>query len=77
MTNKEQLDTAKQLKKKLEKYAETAEQHEFVKLMMIDIELNKTINHLEEDPNYTLSENEFQSMIRVITKIIGERLKCQ
>lgn len=73
MTNKEQLDTAKQLKKKFEKYSERAEQHEFVKLMMIDIELNKTINHLEEDPNHTLSEDEFQAMVRVIARVTGEQ----
>lgn len=75
MTNKEQLNTAKQLKKDFEKYTQTAEQHEFVELMMIDIELNKTINYLEEDSNHILSENEFQAMVRVITKITGGILK--
>lgn len=64
MDNKERVEY---LWKKFDEYKETAEQHEFVKLFMLDAKIVPAYNDLQE--NYT--EEHAEIFIRVMTKVLG------
>ena len=64
MDNKERVEY---LWKKFDKYKETAEQHEFVQLFILDAKLVPAYNDLQE--NYT--EEHAEIFIRVMTKVLG------
>jgi hypothetical protein len=55
------------LQKELKEYCKSAEQHEFMKLSMVDIKLEKDIQHLDTIDNKTRN-----TMFRVIYKLIGK-----
>lgn len=59
------------LQKKFKKYCETAEQHEFPLLMMVDLKMSATIQHIEE---IGVIENQkgIRAMFRVVLRTIGE-----
>lgn len=52
--------------KKFDEYKETAEQHEFVKLFMLDAKIVPAYNDLQK--NYT--EEHAEIFIRVMTKVL-------
>ena len=55
------------LQKELKEYCNSAEQHEFMKLTMVDIMLEKNIQHLD-----TIDNKARNAMFRVIYKLIGK-----
>ena len=61
---------AHQLYEKFRKYTETAEQYQFVYLMMIDVRM---LNTLEQyDQVGITNQKEARAMFRVVLKTIGE-----
>ena len=61
------LEDCELLYKKFNKYCDTAEQHQFPLLMMIELKLNETIKNIDK-----INKDELASMFRVVSKIIGE-----
>ena len=57
------------LKEKFKAYIKVAEQHEFVRLMTIDIMLEKTWKDL--DNQLKNNQKDLRAMFRVILKLIG------
>lgn len=55
------------LQKEFKEYCEHAEQHEFAKLTMVDIMLERNIQHLNSIDNTARN-----AMFRVIYKLIGK-----
>lgn len=72
MERKITLEDCRNLRKAFEKYCETAEQHQFGILFLIDVKMNKTLSKLEklnEIPDEM--QDEISSMFRVVTKATG------
>lgn len=65
------VDDCIKLQKKFNKYAETAEQHEFVLLAMIQFKLDPSIEKIIKD-NKVENQKEARAMFRVVLKAIGE-----
>lgn len=59
------------LKKQFDDYTETAEQHEFALLALIDLKLSKTIEHYEE-VGHVDDQKDAKTMFRVVLKAIGK-----
>lgn len=55
------------LQKEFKEYCEHAEQHEFPKLTMVDMMLERSIQRIE-----TIENKERNAMFRVIYKLIGK-----
>lgn len=55
------------LQKEFKEYCEHAEQHEFAKLAMVDMMLERSIQRIE-----TIGSKERNAMFRVIYKLIGK-----
>lgn len=55
------------LYEKFKKYTETAEQHEFALLAMVNIRLD-----VERAHDWEMSQKEARAMFRVVLKLIGE-----
>lgn len=67
------LDDCKNLQVKFKKYTEHAEQHEFLKLAMIDTRLVVTIGFIEQHPDLIDDkQRDLNAMFRVVLKAIGE-----
>ena len=60
------LDECLELQRKFKKYCETAEQHEFPLLMLLDIKMEHTIRNFENT-----SQDELSSMFRVVSQVMG------
>lgn len=60
-------DDCLKLQEKFEKYCETAEQHEFITLLVIQSKMEYTINNFEK-----MKQSELRSMFAVVAPIIGE-----
>ena len=60
-----------ELKEKFTKYCDTAEQHQFPMLAMVNIKLDATLAHIEK-VNKVENQKEARAMFRVVLKIIGE-----
>lgn len=60
-----------ELKEKFDKYTETAEQHEFVILAMVDMRLTNSINIITET-NKVKDQKEARAMFRTVLKVIGK-----
>lgn len=56
---------------RFQKYIETAEQHEFPRLMMLDMMFQRTVP-LWKDP---INQSEAQAMFRVVEQYIGKEEK--
>ena len=54
------------------KYTETAEQHEFPKLLMIHTKLQKTMGDIHEAGKLTIDQSEVRAMFRVVLGVIGK-----
>lgn len=65
------LQDAYDLKKQFDAYTETAEQHEFALLALIDLKLSQTIEHYEE-VGYVDDQKDAKTMFRVVLKAIGK-----
>jgi hypothetical protein len=65
--NEIKLEDCKLLYERFKKYWEIAEQHQFPMLMMIELRLDKTIKNIDK-----VSQDELNSMFRVVSKIIGD-----
>ena len=62
-----------ELRKDFDKYTETAEQYEFLKLMIIDIKFKKTEEAIENGTcDVKENQKELRAMFRVILKTIGK-----
>lgn len=61
---------AHQLYEKFRKYTETAEQHQFAYLMMIEVRMLNTLDHY--DRKGVTNQKEARAMFRVVLKTIGE-----
>ena len=59
------------LQKKFNSYTETAEQRQFVMLLMVDIKLQATIERIKEVGKVE-NQKEARAMFRVVLQIIGE-----
>ena len=60
-----------ELKNKFDKYCKIAEQHEFVKLAMIQMPLETTIARIKED-NEVKDQKDIRAMFRVVLSVIGQ-----
>lgn len=65
------LDDVKELRKKFDAYTETAEQHEFPMLAIIDDKMQETMMRYEEAGEVT-NQEDARAMFRVVSRIIGE-----
>ena len=59
------------LKAKFDKYCETAEQHQFPLLLMVNIKLDQTLDDIKK-LNKLPSQETCRAMFRVVLKVIGE-----
>ena len=59
------------LKTKFDKYCETAEQHQFPLLLMVNIKLDQTLDDIKKF-NKLPSQETCRAMFRVVLKVIGE-----
>lgn len=60
-----------QLREKFLKYCDTAEQHQFPMLAMINVKLDSTLDVIQRE-NKVTNQKEARAMFRVVLKIIGE-----
>ena len=65
------LDDCHELEKKFREYTKTAEQHEFILLLMIDMKLTQTLMDYESTGEVE-DQNSANAMFRVVLKAIGE-----
>lgn len=62
-----------ELKAKFDSYKDSAEQHEFVKLLIIDANFDATLKLIETDKTYIRNhQKNLNAMFRVVLKAIGE-----
>ena len=59
-----------ELRKEFESYCDTAEQHEFPLLFMVDMKMQNTLKHYESIGSVD-DQKEAHSMVRVVSKVIG------
>ena len=60
-----------ELQKLFEKYCETAEQHEFIELALIQSRMDKYISRLQQVGKIE-NQNEANAMFRVVLGVIGK-----
>ena len=60
-----------ELKGRFQKYCNHAEQHEFVKLALIEMKMNKTIEKIVKVQKVE-DQEDMRAMFRVVLKMIGE-----
>lgn len=60
-----------ELKKKFQKYCETAEQHEFALLAMVNIKMDTTIAQIQAAQKVE-NQTDTRAMFRVVLRLIGE-----
>lgn len=65
------IEDCKELYNEFNRYADNAEQHEFPRLIMIDLKLQDTIDQYEE-AGCIEDQKEARAMFRVVLKIIGK-----
>ena len=65
------IEDCRSLKKKFYQYCETAEQHEFVLLVILQAKLDKTLETIEKE-RAIKDQKEVRAMFRTILRIIGE-----
>lgn len=65
------IEDCERLRDAFHDYAETAEQHEFPMLALVDIKLQKTIERYREAGEIT-NQQEARTMCRVILRVIGK-----
>ena len=54
------------------KYTETAEQHEFARLAMVNMMLDKTMAEIHEAGEVTIGQKEARAMFRTVLMVIGK-----
>lgn len=67
------LDDCYKLQAEFKKYCESAEQHQFTLLLMMDVKMTDTINCLEH--GIDIKQSELHSMFNVITKIMHKSIE--
>ena len=67
------IEDCRNLKNKFERYCETAEQYEFVLLVILQTKLDKTLETIEKDGEIK-DQKEIRVMFRTILRIIGENV---
>ena len=67
------IEDCRNLKNKFEQYCETAEQYEFVLLVILQTKLDKTLETIEKDVEIK-DQKEIRAMLRTILRIIGENV---
>ena len=67
------IEDCRNLKNKFEQYCETAEQYEFVLLVILQTKLDKTLETIEKDREIK-DQKEIRAMFRTILRIIGENV---
>ena len=60
-----------ELKQKFDKYCETAEQHEFPILAIINMKMDATMEHIR-DAGEVADQKDIRAMFRVVLRTIGE-----
>ena len=65
------IEDCRNLKNKFEQYCETAEQWEFVPLMILQMKLDKTLETIEKD-GMVKDQKEARAMFQTILLVIGE-----
>ena len=60
-----------ELKQKFDKYCETAEQHEFPILAIINMKMDETMEHIRDAGEVT-NQKDIRAMFRVVLRAIGE-----
>ena len=60
-----------ELKQKFDKYCETAEQHEFPILAIINMKMDTTMEHIRDAGEVT-NQKDIRAMFRVVLRAIGE-----
>ena len=67
------IEDCRNLKYKFEQYCETAEQYEFVLLVILQTKLDKTLETIEEEGEIK-DQKEIRAMFQTILRIIGENV---
>ena len=67
------IEDCRNLKNKFERYCESAEQYEFVLLVILQTKLDKTLETIEKDGEIK-DQKEIRAMFRTILRIIGENV---
>lgn len=65
------LEDCRNLKKFFDDYCETAEQHEFISLLLVGTKLDKTLECVEEFGVSDSIQDELNAMFRVVLTAIG------
>ena len=65
------IEDCKELQNKFDSYTDTAEQHEFPILLIVDLKLRHTIEQYEE-AGCIDDQEQARAMFRVVLKIIGK-----
>lgn len=65
------IDDCRELRKKFENYCNTAQQHQFPLLLMIDLKMQATLEKVEE-AGVVENQKDMRAMFRVVLKTIGE-----
>lgn len=60
-----------ELKQKFDKYCETAEQHEFPILAIVNMKMDATMEHIRDAGEVT-NQKDIRAMFRVVLRAIGE-----
>lgn len=60
-----------ELKNKFDQYCQTAEQHEFPLLAMVNIKMDATIEKVKADGRVE-NQKDIRAMLRVVLKLIGQ-----
>lgn len=69
------LQDCEELKQKLEKYCETAEQHECLKLFMLNEKMDATLEEIRKTKKVPEQE-EMRAMFRCVLQTIGEDISA-
>ena len=73
MTHKEiTVKDCDELYKQFKKYTETAEQHEFIVLAIVNRKLDKTMADIHEAGKVTIDQSEARAMFRTVLMAMGK-----
>lgn len=61
-----------ELYKQFKQYTETAEQHEFARLAMVNMMLDKTMADIREAGKLTIDQREARAMFRTVLMVMGK-----
>lgn len=63
------IEDCEKLQEEFKDYCKSAEQHEFPKLLMIDLALSQTMSHIQDKIE---NQKDLRAMFRVVLKVMGK-----